>query len=181
MIATAPTTAPRQHPATSPAILAPYVPFGIEVEWYDQKGLGTQRAELEMVSRQRPYVVGHKHSRDTFTNLLPVLRPLASIYLLGPLGNNLGVQVAKLLLGEQSQPLTYRYEPQTDGLVVHASTQAPDGEPARYCTVLLSEENFLIQGRRGEDWATRNVLEAYDLLRRHHVAVGLRADQYVPY
>lgn len=179
MPATTP-TATRQHPATSAAILAPYVLYGIEVEWYDEKGWGPYRGVLEMVSVKRPYVAEHHRTRDTFDNLLPVLRPLATIHQLGPLGNNLGVQVAKLLLGEQPVPLTYSYEPQTDGLAVHASTPGPDGAPQRFCTVLLSEENFLIQGRRGEDWACRNVLAAYELLRRHHVAVGLAANQYVP-
>ena len=172
----------RQHPATSALHLGPYLAHGIEVEWYGERGQGPYRGELEKLSNERPYVKGHQHSRDTFENLLPVLRPFAVVA--APFshgGEPLAVEIARLLLGaHRNDDFTYRVEPQSDGAVVHVTTppKPHEDEPVRYCKVLLDGGDFMVQGPKGEMWELRNVLRAYEYLRAHHVAVGLHEGQF---
>lgn len=171
----------RQHPATSALYLGPYVAHGIQVEWYGERGQGPYRGELEKLSAERPYVKGYKHSQASFDNLLPVLRPFGTIATLYCAGRKpLAGELAKLLLGAKPEEnFNYRVEPQDDGAVVHVTAQGRDQEPVRYCKVVITDSNFLIQGPHGEFWALQNVLPAYELLREHHVAVGLSPGQYV--
>lgn len=177
-----PSTAVRQHPATSALHLGPYLAHGIQVEWYGERGQGPYRGGLEKLSAERPYVKGHKHTRDSFENLLPVLRPFSVVavpFVHG--GEPLAVEIARLLLGaHRNDAFTYRIESQSDGAVVHVTTppRPHEDEPVRYCKVLLSEGDFMIQGPKGEMWELRNVLRAYDYLRAHHVAVGLSPGQF---
>lgn len=185
MSATSPLSAVRQHRATSALHLGPYLAHGIQVEWYGERGQGPYRGELEKLSAERPYVKGYKHTRDSFENLLPVLRPFSTIATPPRSGGEtLAVLIARLLLGVNIMgPFTYRVEPQSDGAVVHVSTppMPHEDEPVRHCKVLLGEGgDFMIQGPKGEMWELQNILKAYEVLRAHHVAVGLSPGEYVP-
>jgi hypothetical protein len=171
----------RRHPDTSVQVLAPYVAYDIEVEWFDHRGWGPYRALLEGVTKTRPYVEGRHHSLNTFEGLLPVLHPFSAVVTIKVGLQSLAAAVARLLIGAgPADEYNCRVEPQTDGAVVHVSTKkpGPDSEPKPYCKVLMLDGVFQIQGPRGEDWGLQNVLAAYELLRKRHVAVGLTPDQF---
>lgn len=171
----------RRHPDTSVQVLGPYVAHEIEVEWFDHRGWGPYRAVLEGVTKTRPYVEGRHHSLNNFEGLLPVLHPFGAVVTIKVGLQSLAAAIARLLIGAgPADNYNCRVEPQTDGAVVHVSTLGPDKEPKRYCTVLMLDGVFQIQGPRGEAWGLQNVLAAYELLRKRHVAVGLTPDQYAP-
>ena len=143
---------------------------------------GRVRTEASWRSSARPFIKGYKHSRDSFENLLPVLRPFSVVAVpFSHGGEPLAVEIARLLLGaHRDDEFTYRVEPQSDGAVVYVTTppRLHEYQPVGYCKVLLSDRDFMIQGPKGEMWEVRNVLRAYDYLRAHHVAVGLHEGQF---
>jgi hypothetical protein len=169
-------------PATSVAVLAPYLAHEIEVEIHSPimpvtsgvlTGLRLHPARHCWLADVR-YEGLHVDWPWPLTNMLPRLRPFSSLVLPLPSGEVPAVEVAKLLANDWAAQYSYTLETVAGNRISVALWQwdAEHGETLLGIISILADWNFYLDDE-GDIMHFENVIEAYDYLRANHFALPI--------
>lgn len=175
---------------TTLEILAPYLPYGIEVFWRT-----TERGKaLNYATTLKGYLPGSDFALQrngdiqrwaAAEELTPVLRPFLALCNPLPDGTVPAVEVAKIILNCQ-HPFGRTIDFPTDAARMRRNMAeitfwlvSREGNNIANGAVTISDE-FDIHVGCGDDMARYgNYNAAYKYLRRHHFAVGLKPHQFI--
>jgi hypothetical protein len=171
---------------TTLEVLAPYLPYNIEVEvtanpgnWYGGRGLlfrlgwpyNEHLHPMSIVSLPK-----NKAAVVPISHMLPILRPFSALS--EPMGDGsiAAVEIAKLVLASQYNFDLYEWEGATvypfgDGIQVNVTGECD------YADVNISPDWTVEHG--GGDMGAIPLIAIVNYLRRHHFAVGLEPHQYI--
>lgn len=174
--------------STTLEILAPYLPYGIEVEYH---GGGTRHLlnGLNFDGNQTWFAATKSFNgwvEFGLPNLLPVLRSFADLCTPLADGTVPAREVGRIVL-ENKQPFGRTIDFPSNGVFMQSGSARVnaflvDRDSNNVGAVqLLIDHNYDIE-IEDHSGALRhgNLIAAYDYLRRNHFAVGLTADQYIP-
>ena len=166
---------------TTIEILAPYLPYDVEVE--------TPSGRMKVFAMDK-WSISATYSKGGTTGfevgygeILPVLFGFADLCTPLADGTVPAVEVAKMMIRRvccTQQISRYELHPQTDGVVVYAYEPVPFQDERIYAKAFITDsDGLLVHGKRSESWPVENLFKAIDYLRRNHFAVGLTAEQYI--
>lgn len=175
---------------TSLEILAPYLPYGIEVEVIEPYGFAGERYKVWGIDMRREFPVlcdnDEKKTEYAFFGLLPRLLPFAALCTPLDDGTVPAVEVAKLLLNDWAGEYIYTPVPNKmgvgTGFSVHVFTYHPEVGQAILRRISFTPDwNWLSFIKwDGVLDHLENIPQAIDYLRRNHFAVGLKPSDYLP-